>query len=59
MVRANLMSQVLLAFRVNQIVHLCLFPFIYLLIANAVLLRESLDPTDPGRYALVIFNEEQ
>ena len=47
-VRANLMSQILLVFHVNQLVHLCLFPFIYPLIANAVLLRKSLDPTGAG-----------
>ena len=49
-VSANLMSQVLLAFYVNQLVKpLSLSPFI-LLIANAVLPRESLDPArlDPG-----------
>ena len=47
-VSANLMSQVLLAFYVNQLVKpLSLSPFI-LLIANAVLPRESLDRTGAG-----------
>ena len=47
-VSANLVSQVLLVSHVNQLVHLCLFPFIYALIANVVLPRESLDPTGAG-----------
>ena len=47
-VSANLMSQVLLAFCVNQLFKpLSLSPFIYPF-ANAVPLRESLDPTGAG-----------
>ena len=56
-VRANLMSQVLLAFCINQLVHLCLFPFIYPLITNAILPRESLDPTGAGpKYDIIHFS---
>ena len=43
--QSNLMSQVLLAFRINQLGHLSLLPFIYPLITYAIRLRESLDPT--------------